>query len=325
MSIHAWWGELTHGRAIAEIGLSAYLLMIPAGPALPAWPRDLALVAAFGGLLLASLPGRRGAAASPGFAFLVPLALFAGSAALSTVLSTYPDRSLVRAAYAPIAWLLFLVAQAVAVTPAAYRRLLLVLAAVVAIVGADGLVQLARGRSLLAGSVPLAGRLSASLPHPNDLALIPVLLPVVLAGLVAVPATRMTRGLLAAQPLAIATAIGSASRNAWLGLALGLGLLGALAWPIVGAMRRRLVAGAGVIALVLFVAGFAFSIGAIPERARRLLDPAQEPRFVLWRVAGTMFRDAPVVGMGVHTFEEFHRPLVEALALSPTTVRDTGP
>lgn len=311
------------GRALAEVGLLAYLLLIPAGTALAAWPRDLALAAALAGLALATLPVGRGRDPARGFALVVPLALCVGSTALSTLLSAYPDRSLARGAYAPIAWGLFLAAQAVAVTPGAYRRLLLALGVVVVMVGGDGVAQLLIGRSLIGGSLPLEGRLTASLPHPNDLALIAVLLPAVLAGLAAGPATAASRLVLAGIPLALAAAVGSGSRNTWLGLAVGLAILAGAARSAAGAARRRwIVVGAGGLALVLFAAGFGLSIGAVPDRARRLLDPAQEPRLVLWRVAARMFSESPLVGTGVHTFGDFHRPLLDTLALPPTTVRD---
>jgi O-antigen ligase len=306
------------GRALAEIGLLAYLLLIPAGLALPAWPRDAALVTILAGVLAATVFG----GADPGFRFLLPLALFVGSTALSIFLSARPEQSLARATYAPVAWLVFVAVQTVAVTPAAYRRLLVGLGAVVVIVGADGVGQLLGGRSLIAGSPPFEGRLTASLPHPNDLALIVMLFPVVLAGLSATRRTWPSRLVLVALPLALVTVIGSGSRNAWLGLGVGLAIVGAGALGGAGGAQRRWIVAMTGLALVLFAVAIGLSLGVVADRAARLLDPAREPRLVLWMVALRMFRESPLVGMGLHTFGDFHRPLVDTMALPSTAIRD---
>src|SRR5262245_26728533 len=90
-------------RALTEAGLLVYLLLIPAGLAAPAWSREAALAMMLAGVLVAAVFAR----STPAFELVLPLALFAGSTALSVVFSAYPDRSLARAAYAPVAWLVF--------------------------------------------------------------------------------------------------------------------------------------------------------------------------------------------------------------------------
>lgn len=273
-----------------------------------AWGRELPLLAIVAGLVLARIR-RSTEGPPPPFRLLIPLVLFALSAALSTVFSEFREESLARVAYAPIALLLFLAAQEVAVTLAAYRRLLVVLGVVVVLIGADGVYQFTTGTSLLGGSLPFRGRVSGSLPHPNDLALIPILMPVALASVIDRPAWWMSRILLAAFPVAFATAILSQSRNAWLGLAVGLGVLGAFS------VRRKPVLIAGALAAALFVLAYAFDVGNVPERARKILDTPREPRIGHWLVAWEMFKEAPLLGKGVHTFGEFYLPYLDRIRL----------
>lgn len=315
-------------RALTELGLVAYLLLVPAGNALPAWGRELALAVVLAGLVLARLPMGRRACPRPAFRLLAPLALFALSTLLSVVFSAFPGRSLARAAYAPVAVLLFLAAQEVAVTRAAYRRLLLALGALPAVLGVDGVYQFATGASLLGGSLPASGRVTASLPHPNDLALISILLPAALAAALQPPPSLASRLLLAGVPFALATVILSESRNAWLGLAVGLVALAAAAWRLAGVAagaarrQRRFTVAAAAVAAGLFAGAIALGIGGIPERTRTILEPAREPRIALWRVAWRMFGESPVVGKGLHTFGEFHRPYLGKLGLPVGAVSD---
>src|SRR5207247_317354 len=151
---------------------------------------------------------------------------------------------------------------------------------------------------------------------------VPVLLPLGLAGFAAGSPSPAGWLVLAGVPLAVVTVIGSASRNAWLGLVLGLAILAGLAYRVTDAVRRRWIAGSAAAMLVLLALGFGLSTAAVSDRARALLDPAREPRLVLWRVAAWMFRESPLVGQGVHTFRDFHGPVVESLALPPGVVRD---
>ncbi len=305
---------MVHGRALTEVGLLVYLLTIPMGRGLETWSRELPLVAVMAGMVLARIPWPRTAESSAPFRLLIPLVLFAVSTLLSTLFSEFPDKSLARAAYSPIAFLLFLATQEVAITPTAYRRILLVFAAVVIVLGLDGTYQFRTGVSLLGGSLPFSGRITGSLPHPNDLALIPILLPSALTLVILDPLAWASRLILCGLPFAFATVILSQSRNAWLGLAVGLGTLAALG------SRRRLILFTAMLAVTLFGVAYALGIGNVPNRTQKILETFHEPRIGHWLVAWQMFKESPLLGKGVHTFGEFYLPYLEKIVL-PASIR----
>ncbi len=299
-----------HGRTLTEIGLLAYLLAIPLGRGVPAWVREPPLVLVAAGLVLSRLPRPGAGAGLPPYGLLGPVVLFALSALLSTLLSAYPARSLARAAYAPIAFLLFLAAQEVAVSRAAYRRVLVVLAVVASLVGLDGIYQFATGASLL--GAPLSpGQVSASLPNAQDVALVPILLPLGL-GLTGLEARAWAaRLLLGGLALAASTAVLSGSRNVWLGLLAGLGVFAGLGG------RRRPLAVVLLVALAALAAGVVLDVGGLAARGRRVLDLSRDPRIGLWLVAWRMFEESPLLGKGLHTFWEFYIGYVRDVALPP--------
>lgn len=300
----------TRSRVLTEAGLLFYLLTIPMGPTLMTWGRELPLLAIIGGIILARAPVP-GAPAPVPFRFLIPLVLFAVSMVLSTLLSELPAQSLARAAYAPIGFLVFLAVQEVAVTLAAYRRIFLVLAGVVLLLGVDGTYQFLAGRSLFGGNLPFRGRISGSLPHPNDLALIPIFLPAALTLLVQNPAAWTSRLVLFGLPFALATVILSQSRNAWLGLAVGFATL------VACGRRRKPVLAVAALAAALFGLGYTLGVGNVPERAHKILETPHEPRIGHWLVAWAMFKESPVLGKGVHTFGEFYLPYLQKIRLPP--------
>ncbi|MBI3455624.1 MAG: O-antigen ligase family protein [Candidatus Rokubacteria bacterium] len=299
---------LTQARAITEVWLLAYLLTIPLGPRLVAWGRELPLLAIMAGMILARIPRRGVPQASARFELLFPLVLFAGSVVLSTLFSEYPGASLARSAYAPIALLLFLATQEVAVTREAYRRTLIVFGAVAGVLGLDGVYQLWAGASLF-GDPLYPGGIAGSLPNPNDLGLIPILVPAALTVIALEPRAWASRLLLCGLPFALATTILSGSRNAWLGLAVSLGTFAGFS------RRRTLGLAAGAAAIALFVATFALGIAGVPDRARKLLAATQDPRVAYWLVAWRMFTESPLLGKGVHTFGEFYLPYLGKIAL----------
>jgi O-antigen ligase len=243
--------------------------------------------------------------------------LFFVSAAASMLLSTHPAHSVARSAYAPIALLLFLAAQDVLRSAAAYRRMVMVLGGVVVLLGVDGTYQFWTGTSLLGGNT-LDRRVAGSLPNPNDLALIPILLPVALTGLPIWPGP-IGLALLAGIPFALATTILSGSRNAWLGLVVGLGLLAALG------RHRRLAL--GVLTLAGVLAGVALVPGAsnVHKRAWKLLEVSRDPRIGHWLVAWQMFRESPFLGKGVHTFLEFYPGYLDKVALPSDYAPEVAP
>ena len=215
-----------------------YVLGIPLGQALVPPVRDGLLLTIVLGMLLSRIPGgrRHSPAAPPGL--LTLFALFALSGLVSAVGSFYPALSLSRAAYAPIAFLLFIAVQDVETTPGAFRRII-VLSAVVWLLGLDRVYQYATGQSLLGGNAMFKGRVAGSLPHPNDLALIPILLPIALGLLARERALAVRLFVLSSLPLAVLTTVLSQSRNAWLGLALGLGFFIIVGLDLTGQREPR--------------------------------------------------------------------------------------
>jgi O-antigen ligase len=293
---------------LTELGLLAYLLTIPMGHAFAVWGRELPLLAILAGMVLTRLPKSRAPKPAP-FALLIPFVLFAGSTFLSTIFSEFPGESLARAAYAPIAFVLFLATQEVAISLAAYRRILLVLAVVVVLLGLDGVYQFWTGASFLGGNLLFRGRITGSLPHPNDLALIPILLPAALTLVAGKPGAWASRLILCGLPFAFATVILSQSRNAWLGLAVSFGALATLS------LRRKAVLFSATLAIALFALAYVIGIGNVPDRARKILETPHEPRIGHWLVAWQMFQESPLLGKGVHTFGEFYLPYLKKIEL----------
>jgi O-antigen ligase len=304
-----WRGFIfSHSRGLTELGLLAYLLTIPAGPTLVAWGRELPLLAILAGIVLARVPLPESPKPAP-FRLLIPLVLFLLSTLLSTLFSELPGESLARAAYAPIGFLLFLATQEVVVTLGAYRRIFLVFTGVVLLLGLDGTYQFWTGTSLLGGNLPFRGRITGSLPHPNDLALIPILLPAALTLLAQNSRAWTGRVIFFGLPFAFATVILSQSRNAWLGLAVGFGTLVAC-----GSRRKPLLA-VMALAAMLFALAYALGIGNTPDRVRKILETPHEPRIGHWLVAWQMFKESPLLGKGIHTFGEFYIPYLKKVQL----------
>ena len=288
------------GRLVTEVGVLGYLLCIPLGQSIGTAGRNLALLTIVLGMVLARLPG--GLDRPPSFQFVVPFAFFAVSTFCSLVFSTYRELSLARVAYAPIAFLLFFAVQDAVTDGGAFRRVFIALSVVCAALGLDGAYQYVTGHSLVSGTELYKGRVTGSLPHPNDVALISILLPMIVSALLH-DRSRLVRGVVVAGlPAAIFTVLVSLSRNAWLGLAVGLGVL------VVFSVKRRIVvaitAGAGIV----FAIAFAFDIGGAGRRAASLLGGPWRERLGVWLVAWEMFKESPLVGKGAHTFGEFYHP-----------------
>ncbi len=288
------------GRVATEAGVLGYLLCIPLGQSIGAFGRHLALLTIVLGMVLARWPG--GLDRPPPFQFVVPFACFAASTFCSVVFSTYRELSLARVAYAPIAFLLFFAVQDAVTDDSALRRVVIALSVVCAALGLDGAYQYVTGHSLVAGTELYKGRVTGSLPHPNDVALIPILLPMTVSTLLH-DRSRLVRGVvLAGLPAAIFTVLVSLSRNAWLGLAVGLGVLA------VFSVKRAILVGVIASAGVFFAIAFTFDIGRAGTRAASLLGGPWRGRLGVWLVAWEMFKESPLVGKGAHTFGEFYHP-----------------
>jgi len=309
-------------RWVTEVALSGYLLTVPLGRGVPEWLREVLLLGLFGGMAVSRWPGSGHRAAPEPFGLLLPLVLFALSTLVSTVLSVTPLESMTRITYLPIALVVFFATQDVLSDPPAHLRLRLVLAAIILGLGLDGLYQFWTGRSLL-GETPLAEgaryRISASLPSPTDLALIPIFLPVALSAV-----ARLRRGwaavvLLAGLPPVLATTILSGTRTAWLALLVGLGTLGVLG------RQRRIAAAVLVVAVVLALVAYGLGVGAVRERAAKLLDVSRDARIGQWLVAWQMFKESPLLGKGVEAYGELYLPYLRKVSLPTGYAPEVAP
>jgi O-antigen ligase len=240
---------------------------------------------------------------------LLFFALVAASHVLSILTSSNPALSWSASVYAPFALLIFLAAQVAITTPEAWRRLAMVFGVVVALLSLDGAYQAISGTSMLTGQLPFALRVRGSVPHPNDIALVPLLVPFVLSVVVERRGKALSVMAALCLPLAMVTLAGSRSRNAWLGLAVAV-----VVWMF-AAHRRRLGLMVLLSGAVLFGLGLAFDLGGLRERMASLLTLQRGGRLGVWLVAWEMFKEAPILGQGVHVFDDFYPAYLERVSL----------
>jgi O-antigen ligase len=298
-----------HALCCVEAGILAYLVQFPFGPHLPTLFQTIPLGAILGGLLLALWAAVQNRAVFFRFELLIPTLAFFASFAVS--IFTSEDRSLSagRAYFLPVALLFFLAIQVVLVSWASLRRLSFVLLLVVGVIGVEGAYQAWTGSTLFSGQVPYAERIRAGLPHPNDLTMIPLLIPLGL--LVASDDEgkwrRVVVGLVVA--LGAMTVILSESRNALVGLFI------VLVVALFTSKHRRLWLAA--IAALLVVGGLAALLD--PQSAvRRLLDPVHvqgDGRIGLWLSAVEIFRSHPIFGAGPFLFDRLYPAFLEQVSL----------
>lgn len=133
-----------------------------------------------------------------------------------------------------------------------------------------------------------------TLPHPNDIALIAILLPIGVMGL-----NRIPRGIALGIgtmliPLVVFAVVTSCCRNAWIGLAIA-----GLSLAIWKRGLIRISVGSGLILAMLLVA---IDVANVQNRFLSLADPMQDSRIGLWISAMTMFLQHPFTGTGAGTF-----------------------
>jgi O-antigen ligase len=292
---------------VLEAGLLGYLLTIPFGPDLLVPVRTLALSALVLGIALARLGGSR--ASPPGLELVAPFLLFAATTCLAIATSGNPSLSLSRASYLPIGFLFFVAVQDACRTPAALSRLGAALAVVVALLGVDAIHQFAQGASWLAGRPTLGGRIRGSLPHPNDLTMAAVFLPLALLTLARwgwLPARLLVGSALL---LGCGALTLSQSRSAALGL-----LAAASSYGLLGRSRRAV---GWLLATGALLAAVAIGLG-IENRVTRLMRPdalARDGRIGIWLVAWEMFSESPVLGKGAFTFGDHYSRYLETVDL----------
>ena len=277
-----------------------YLLSTPFGQTFPALLREIMLTAVLVGMIWFRFRAKRVSSEFPPLRFALPVLLFGASAVASVVFSSDPRFSLQASRFMPIALLFFLATQHFALGMPAVHRLCLTLWCVVVMLSVDGLYQLLTGGSLLGGRSLYGDRVTGSIPHPNDLALIPIFLPLVFVLLTAKIRAAVRWMIWISLPLALATLIVSKSRNAWLGLAVCF-----VVWLAFGRRRGTILVAIAGFVLVFFVA-YLIDLGDLQDRLISFTRPYQEGRIGIWLVAWEMFKDAPIVGMGAHVFGQFY-------------------
>ena len=298
-----------HALRCVEAGILAYLIQFPLGPHLPTIFQTLALGAILAGLLLVLWTSIQKREASFHFTLLVPTLAFFASFAISIATSEDRGLSAGRAYFLPVAFLFFLAIQVVVVSWAPLRRLSFVLLLVVGMIGVEGAYQAWNGSTLFSGQAPFAERIRAGLPHPNDLSMIPILLPLGL--LVVSEDGSKWRKVGASLTVALGTiAVGlSRSRNALVGLVV------ILAVSLFASKHRRI-----WLPLVLtFVAVGSLVAFLDPQSAmHRLLDPMQiqrDGRIGLWITAAEIFEAHPFFGAGPFLFDRLYPSFLEQVDL----------
>ena len=305
-------------RSCVEAGILGYLVQFPFGPHLPTLFQAVPLAAILGGLLLVGWAGFRRPGAVPRFELLAPTLLFFASFAISIFASEHRALSAGRAYFLPIALLFFLAIQVAVGSWASLRRLSFVLLTVIGVLGVNGAYQAFTGETLISGQALYADRVRGGLPHPNDLAMIPILLP--LAALAVAEGSRRWHGPAAglAIALGVVTVGLSRSRNALLGLAVVIGVL------LFASKNRRAWLALAVLAVV--AAGLVAILD--PQSAvSRLLDPAvleRDGRIGLWLSAVEMFREAPLLGTGPFLFDRLYPSFVVQADLPSGYVPERG-
>lgn len=287
-------------RRLAEGLLLAYLLTLPAGPLLPWWVRDpLIYGVALCGVLDAALgpPGEK-------LRGVWPVGVFLAVHVLTILTSGHIELSADLSVFMPVVVLAFIVVQRVLVTPAAVGRLYLVLGVVAAVIAIDGAGQAALRVNLLAmrPTPAVIDRVHGSMPHPNDLVLVPILLPFLFETLRARGRKWLAAGAVVIGPAVVIALVASKSRNAWLTMG---GVV--FVWSLL-VLGWRWALGAAAILGGTVAALYAADVWGVRERASDFLKLKQDGRVGLYLVAWAMFKESPWLGKGVFTFGEYYRP-----------------
>lgn len=297
------------GQLAVELGLLAYLAQFPLSTALPAAVQATALFIALLGVLSLQIGALSRGVEPPHVPLLIPTLLFFASFAIAIGLSDQRALSASRATFLPVALLVFFAAQAAFHSLDALRRLGWVFVLVLGAIGVNGVYQSIHGVALFSNQGLYADRVRGGLPHPNDLALVPLFLPLA-AWTLAGDSARWRQGLGAlAIGLGVATAALSGSRNALIGLGV------VLATSLLLSRQRRAWLGLSVLTVGC---GVGLSLLAPDSAAHRLLDPElfqREGRIGLWLSALEIFKESPVTGSGPFLFDRLYAPYVEQAAL----------
>ena len=298
-------------RTLVEWSLLAYLFEIAFARGLEPWLRDIPLVVLSLGLAVGVIRDRHTRDPSPPFELKIPILIFFGSFVLTIAASESFWPSLYRASYLPIALLVFFSAQYVFVDVNSFRRLSIVLSGVVFLIAVDGVVQMATGESLL-GNWPLYSnttRIRAGLPHPNDLSMLAVLIPIALMPLFTESSWSIRVVVASVLPLVIITAVASRSRNTWVGLTCAFGVL------LLLTRFRKALGVVGIFVVLLLAFAWTFDVGRFATRIASLGNLEQEGRIGIWLTSLEMFKQHPWLGIGPNLFADFYLSVLDTTPL----------
>ena len=294
------------------VGLATSLLAIVMGPLIPGFIRGFTLILiAIGVIWCVAAPERRERNRSLVF---WPILLVLLGVLPSLFNSTDLQASQETLAFLPIGFVLFL---GICIADAAGRKVIAVAALMsVFLIAVEGTIQYLFMNGLFSGRSMAGNRVRASMPHPNDIAILPMLLPIALIGIKIFPRrVALAIGSILV-PLVVFTVITSWSRNAWLGLAItGVGLA---IWK--GGLIRISV-GCGLIIAMLLVA---IDVADVQNRLMSLAYPMRDGRIGLWLAAMAMFLEHPFTGIGAGTFGFAYPDVVSMVQLPEGYQAESG-
>ena len=231
--------------------------------------------------------------------WVVTVAGFLAANLLSAWVSADRDASFEQLRFYPLGLLIFLGTRRV-VGAGRWRSLAVVVLAMVAVFSTDTIWQWFHGQSFLRDRAPMWGRFQGSLVYPSDVSLLPILLPIGAAIVLEGGRWRIAVAI-AAVALVSAAASLSGTRSAWVGL---LCIVAAAGWT-----QRRAALGVAMLAIIMAVsvlAARATTTTAV-ERLFSARAYRAEKRLVQWQAAIMLFREAPILGNGPHSFRRIVR------------------
>ena len=294
------------------VGLTTSLLAIAMGPFIPGFVRGITLMLiAIGVIWCVIMPNRKEQNRSLVF---WPILLVLLGVLPSLFNSSDLQASQDTLAFLPIGFILFL---GICIADGAGRKVIAMAALVsVFLIALEGTVQYLFMNGLFSGRSMAGNRVRGSMPHPNDIAILPMLLPIAVIGIMSLPRRLALAIGTILVPLVIFTVITSWSRNAWIGLAIaGIGLA---IWK--GGLMRILV-GCGFIIAMLLVA---IDVADVQNRLMSLAYPMRDGRIGLWLAAMAMFLEHPFTGIGAGTFGFAYPDVVSMVQLPDGYQAESG-
>jgi O-antigen ligase len=232
-------------------------------------------------------------------AWVIAVGAFLGANLISAWASHDPAASFQQLRFYAIGLLVFLGVRRL-VAAGRWRSIATVVLALIVVFSADSMWQWLHGQSLMRQRAPLWGRFQGSLVYPSDVSMLPILLPI--GASITFAGGRWRTALALATVMLVTPAVSlSGTRSAWIAL-----FLVAIA---AGWQRRRVALGLALCGAVMAVSLLSMRT-AVPTAPRRLLSAAtyrDEKRLSQWQAAIALFREAPILGKGPHSFRAIVR------------------